>query len=187
MMTVLIRAGLVALLPAAAMGDEVTDAIDAARKAYDAGDAGAAMDELTYAMGLLQAMRADGLAAFLPPAPEGWTRETSTEMAGAMAMMGGGTGVEATYASPGATFSISVMADSPMLMAMSPMLANPMMLSSSGGKLHRLGDIKAVEMDGSLMALVANRFLVQAEGAPVETMLPLFGQVDFAGIEGYMP
>ncbi len=186
-MKMLIRAGLLALLPVAAMADEVTDALDAARSAYDAGDVGGAMDELAYATGLLQAMRADGLAAFLPEAPEGWTREVSTEMAGAMAMMGGGTGVEATYSSPEQGFSISVMADSPMLMAMAPMMANPMMLSASGGKLHRLGDIKAIEMDGSLMALVANRFLVQAEGAPVEVMMPLFEQVDFAGIEGYMP
>ena len=115
-----------------AAADDVTDALDAARAAYDAGNVSTALEELSYAQSLLQALRTDGLAGFFPPAPDGWTREISTEMGPAMAMTGGGTGAEATYRRDSDQFSITLLADSPMIMAMAPMLTNPMLATASG-------------------------------------------------------
>ncbi|MEV8465857.1 hypothetical protein AB0T83_03565 [Fluviibacterium sp. DFM31] len=170
-----------------ALADDVTDTLDAARAAYDDGNITAAIEELAYAQSLLQAMRTDGLAAFLPEASEGWTREVSTEMSGALAFTGGGTGAEATYSNGDQSFSITLLADSPMMMAMAPMLANPMLATASGGKLHRMGSVKVLETDGQLMTLVANRFLIQAEGASTDVMMPMLESMDLDGLAGFNP
>lgn len=173
--------------PNISVADDVTDALDAARSAYDSGNVTVALEELAYAQSLLQAMRTDGLVAFLPPAPDGWTREVSTEMGPAMAFAGGGTGAEASYSNGDDRFTITLLADSPMIMAMAPMLSNPMLAAASGGKIHRLGSAKVLEANGSLAALVANRFLVQAEGATTDMMMPVLEQMDFDGLASFNP
>ncbi|WP_108261583.1 hypothetical protein [Mangrovicoccus ximenensis] len=154
--------------------------------AYEAGDVGLALKELGIAKGVLEQQRAEGLSAFLPAAPEGWSRELTTELTAAMPMLGGGSSIEATYASAQETFRITLMGDNPMVLTMAPFLAQPEMAPAYGGKLHRVGDVHVLEMDGSLSALAGNRYLVQAEGAPVEVMLPLLAEIDFEGLAGYM-
>ena len=101
-----------------ARADDVTDALQNAIDAYTEGDVAYAMSELDYAKQLLAAMETDALVALLPEAPEGWTREIDTEMGAGLAMMGGGTGAQADYAGDDGSFSISIMADNPMVSAM---------------------------------------------------------------------
>lgn len=170
-------------LPAAA--DPVLDGLDAAREAYSAGDIAAAMEELGFVQAALQDLHTKSIAEFLPPAPAGWTREVTTEIGGIMAMTGGGAGAVGTYSDGSQEFSISIMADSPLIAAMGAMLSSPLVAQAAGGKLERIGDVKVLHMDGNLTALLDNRILVTAEGAPTEVMLPLLEQMDFAGLEAF--
>ncbi len=163
-------------LPAAA--DDVTDAIESALQAYKDGDNAYAIDELKYATQLLNAMKQDDLAKFLPEAPDGWTRELSDDMGAGLAMIGGGSGAEAKYSSDTDSFTLTFLADSPMVMSMGAMIGNPAL----GGKPIRIGRAKFAKQDGDLIGLVNNRVLVQASGASEETMLEILKTIDMKGL-----
>lgn len=177
--TTLATAALLAL-PAAA--DDVTDAIESALQAYKEGDNAYAIEELKYATQLLNAMKQDDLAKFLPEAPDGWTRELSNDMSQGLAMIGGGSGAEAEYDNGSESFTITFIADSPMVMSMGAMVSNAAAL---GGKPIRVGRAKFASRDGELMGIVANRVLVQASGASEETMLEVIKSIDMKGLGGF--
>ena len=65
------------LLSAPVSADEITDAIDQARKAYRAGDLGGAKQSLDTASQLIGQKNAEGFAALLPKPLPGWTAEKS--------------------------------------------------------------------------------------------------------------
>lgn len=178
----LLVAACIAALSLPAQADDVTDTMDAARAAYDAGDIQEAIEELTFAMQLLRDMKTDSLSGFLPEAPSGWTREITTDMAQGLAVLGGGVGAEATYAGGGKRFTVTVMADNPMVASVGGMLSNAALF---GMKRVRAGGEKFFVQAGQLMALIGNRVLIQAEGADVDTMVALLSEMDFAGIEAF--
>ena len=101
--------------PAAA--DEFTDTLESALKAYQEGDVSGARADLDYAGKLLLAMKSDTLATFRPEAPAGWTKAAADadEGAGFMGMLGGGTTAAATYRKGAEDFTITLVADSPMV------------------------------------------------------------------------
>lgn len=167
-------------LPAAA--DDVTDLLNSAMKAYQDGDIQYAMDELDMARQKLLDMKTASLGAYLPEAPEGWTREINSDMNAGLAMMGGGVGAEAVYTdSTGETVKITLMADNPMVMSMSGMIANAAMM---GMKTERIQRQKFAIQDNQMMALIANRILVQADGDP-EKIRPLLDIMDFADMVNF--
>lgn len=172
-------------LPFAAGADEVTDTLDAVSSAYAAGDYNLAIEELNFALAQLQGLRTESLGAYLPPAPEGWTLEVSSEMSGFLSMAGGGIGAEGTYEGDGESFSVTIVADSPMVTAMGSMLSNPMIARASGGLVTRMGPVKVLEMDGSLSTIVDSRILIQAEGASTDIMMPVLEQLDFDGLKAF--
>lgn len=169
----------VLLLTAAAVpaqADDVSDLMESALKAYEDGDIQYALDELDMARTKLLEMKTASLGSFLPDAPDGWTREVNSEMNAGLAMMGGGVGAEATYTSPeGERIKITLMADNPMVMSMSGMIANAAMM---GMKTERIQRQKFAIQDKQMMALIANRILIQTEGEPDKTR-PLLEQIDF--------
>src|ERR1043166_8423457 len=57
----------------AAWAEDVTDALDQARKAYQAGDFATAKQSADLASQLIGQKNAEGFAALLPAAPSGWT------------------------------------------------------------------------------------------------------------------
>lgn len=166
-------------LPAAA--DDVTDTIESALEAYRDGDVQYAIEELSYAQQLLQGMKTDSLTAFLPEPPPGWTREIDTEMNAGLAMMGGGIGAEATYSDGSDSFTLTLLADSPMVMAMAGMLNNPTVMAAAG-KMVRVGRQKFLDQDGELSTLVNNRVLIQASGAGTDIMMPVLEAIDYRGL-----
>lgn len=181
----LILSALLALVPAGAgLADDVTDTLYSAIEAYEAGDVQYALEELGYAQHLLQALKAEGLTAFLPPAPDGWAREVTTDMNQGLAMMGGGTGAEATYTGDGHQFTISLMADTPMVGAMAAMFGNPMIMAASG-QIIRVGRQKFIDQEGALTGLVDNRILVQASGAEADTIVPVLETIDYKALAGF--
>ncbi len=177
----MIRSTAIALLLTAALpvqADEISDTIQSALDAYNEGDVAFAKEELAFAQQLLQQMSAMSLSDCLPEAPEGWTREIDTEMNAGLAMMGGGIGAEAEYSDGTETFSVTLMADNPMVTAMAGMLSNTALMAAMG-KMTRVGRQKYVDQDGTMSTLVNNRVLVQAEGAAPEVMLSVLEAIDY--------
>ncbi|TYB82195.1 hypothetical protein FVF75_05560 [Maritimibacter fusiformis] len=165
-----------------ALADEVTDTLTSAMDAYEEGDIDYAIEELDYAKQLLQAMKTAELTAFLPEAPAGWTREVSEEMNTGLAMLGGGMGAEAEYSDGADSFTITIMANNPMVTAMGAMVSNAAML---GMKLERVGRQKFVNDDGELTGLVDNRILIQASGADVDLMVGVLENIDYEALEDF--
>jgi len=175
---------LCALMAAPGQADPIADTIRAALEAWEAGDRQFAMDELVAAQQMIQAAKADDLSALLPPAPDGWTRTVSTDVNQGLAMMGGGTGAEATYQGPDGSFRITLMADNPIVASMGAMLSNAALMATMG-KVVRIGRVRFLQQDNSLQALIANRFLVQAQDASPDVMLPVLESMDFAALEKF--
>lgn len=171
-------------LPLPLHADEVSEALQTALDAYADGDIQYAIDELDFARQKLLEMKTDSLGAFLPDAPDGWTRETSTEMAAGLAMMGGGVGAEATYTSPDGAqdFKITLMADNPMVTSMAAMVANA---SAMGMRVERIGRQRFAVGDDQIIGMVANRILVQAEGDDQDVMMQTLEGMDFRAMSNF--
>lgn len=183
-MKLIFKAAALAMLmaPTLAQADDVTDTLESALKAYEEGDITYALEELEYAKQLLQAMKTADLAKFLPDAPDGWTREVSTEMNAGLAMLGGGAGAEATYTNGSDEFTITIMANNPMVGALSGMLSNAALM---GMKLERVGRMKYINQDGELSGIVDGRILIQADGADVDVMIPVLETIDARALEDF--
>lgn len=171
---------LLAPLPAAA--DEITDALTAAIAAYEDGDIARAQGEIAFATQRLGALQAVGLGAYLPEAPQGWTREVETDASSMAAMFGGGTIARAEYRGPDGRVEITLMADSPMIMTMGAMFGNPTLMASMG-QIERVNGQMFVNDNGEITSLIGNRVLVQASARGAEdAAMSLLGQMDFEAL-----
>lgn len=185
--TATILAAACALSLSAAQADDILDALDATRSAYEAGNVGAALQELSIAQALMQQQKTASFVSFLPEAPDGWSRELDNDVAAGLAMFGGGTGAEATYSNGTDRVSLMLLADSPMVASMAGMLNNPAVLMASGGKLVKVGDQRFAQTDSEYTGMVANRILIQASGQNEAAVITILEQVDYNGLAGYAP
>lgn len=165
-------------LPTFAAADEIEDTLTAALEAYRDGDVTFALEELDFARAKLLEMKADALNAFLPDAPAGWRKEEDNDVGAAMGMMGGGSGAAATYypEEGGSGITITLMADSPLVAGMAAMVTNA---AAMGATIERIGRQKFAVQDNQMIALIANRVLVQAEGGDVATLTPFLEGMNF--------
>jgi len=154
--------------------DDILDSIDEAVKSYKNGAYSEAVNNLNYAVQLIQQKKGDVLAKLFPPALDGWEAlDASSQVAGA-AMFGGGLSAERQYTKGSSSVTLRVVADSPMLQGMMMLLTNPMFATSDGGKLERVAKQKALvkydpaNRSGDINIPVANRFLVTIEGSGVD-------------------
>jgi hypothetical protein len=171
-----------ALSAATVRADAVTDALAAAQAAYASGQLGQTAAELTKATRAVQTIQQERLASILPQPAEGWTMTPGESSVDAAGFFGGMIGImaDATYShSDGRSFTLSLMADSPTVASMAGILGNPQMMAMMG-KVEKAGSIDMLNQDGSLSALVANRVLLQAQGAEVTDMLATLATMDFA-------
>ncbi len=169
-----------------ARADEVSDAIQAAADAYAAGDLGKTAASLTLATQGLGALQGQLLADLLPAPPEGWTRSLTEDFNQSFGMLGGGSGAEARYenADQSLSFTITYIADNPMVAGLGAMLGNAQMMAMMG-KVEMVGDQPVLDADGTLQALVNARVLFQAQGADAEVMLPVVQTIDFARLGSF--
>ncbi len=178
-----------ALSVGAAKADEILDNLKEAIAAYEEGEIQEAMEIVEYTRTLLSQKRSGTLEEVLPDALAGWTREDSdgSDNAAAMAMMGGGTLVQARYRKEdGTKLDLQIMAESPMIAMMAAQLGNPAVLAQMG-KVKRIKRQKVLlNKDGGLQAMVDNRFFVQMEGnATHEDMLAYFEAMDIKGMKEF--
>ncbi|NYS25571.1 hypothetical protein HUK65_11255 [Rhodobacteraceae bacterium 2376] len=175
-----------AFLSVPAAADPFMAALETALEAYQDGDLQYAEDELAEAQRILAEMKAQGLAAFLPDPPEGWSREIDTDAAaGMMGFMGGGVMAKATYSGPSDSFELTLMADNPMVAQLAMMLGNSAMIAQMGGQLERINRTRFLREDRSLRAIIGNRILVTAEGADSDVMIPVLEGMDFRAMESF--
>ncbi|MGV8988641.1 MAG: hypothetical protein ACOH2H_20450 [Cypionkella sp.] len=165
------------------LADEVSDALQTALTAYQAGDLAKTSEEMTRAAQAIGAQQSAMLTALLPAAPDGWTREDTADFTKGFGMLGGGAGAEATYtAADGATaFQLSFVADNPMVATMGAMLGNAQMMAMMG-KVVKVGGQALLSQEGSISGLINARVLFQAQGGAEDQMLPLVQQIDFAKV-----
>ena len=174
----------VPLLPARA--DDVTDQIHEALTAYGKKDLPTAIAGLQAALNLMRQMRADAYGALLPAAIEGWTADKVETISAGVAMAGGGTGASRKYHKGNAEVTVSILADSPLLQAMSA-LASSGLAAISGMRTEIVNGHRTLYMqeDGAFTSFVGDRILVRVEGRdePEDTLKQFLIAVDFAAVE----
>lgn len=158
--------------------DEITATLQSAMEAYADGDIQYALDEIAYAQQLLQGLVAEGLQGYLPAPLDGWTMTIDEEAAQGMGFIGGGTIARGEYSGPGPSFTITLMADNPMVNSMGAMLGNAQMMAAMG-PIVRINRQNFLNQDGDLSALIGNRILIQAENGDEDTMVQHLEQMDF--------
>ena len=171
--------------PAAFAADDILDAIDGARKAYQAGDLGNAKQSLDLASQLIAQKNAEGFAALLPAPLPGWKAEKAQANAVGTAIFGGASAASRSYSNgKGDSVEVSITGDSAMVMQFAPMLANPA-LAGAMGKLIRVGSQRAIQtQDGDVMMMVANKFLINVQGsADAASKLAYAQAVDLAKLQ----
>ncbi|AHM04056.1 hypothetical protein roselon_01679 [Roseibacterium elongatum DSM 19469] len=170
--------------PVSAQADDITDALSAAIAAYENGEIQDALGEIAYATQLLNELQAEGLETFLPAALDGWTRTISDESATALGFMGGGSAAEASYSGAAGSFTVTYVADNPMVGAMAGMLGNASLMAAMG-RIERINGENFLQADGELSALIGGRVLIQASGSPTEAMIAHLEQVDFDALGSF--
>ncbi len=176
----------VALFGAAAHADEFTDVLDSARSAYESGDIGVALEELTYASKLLQEFKAASLSQFLPAPPDGWTREEveAGAAAGLAMAFGGGSVASALYTDGAKEVTITLVANSPMVSGLGAMIAG--MSSISGGKPLRIQRTEFANTDGELQGVTGGKVLISVSGdAPLEAKTTLLERMDMRALADF--
>jgi hypothetical protein len=165
---------LVLLLWKPLMADDVTDWIDEARKAWLAGKADEAVQNLDYASQLIRQQKGERLEQALPQPVDGWRKTDSGSSAAGAAFFGGATGANASYerqvGDEFSSCSISIATDNPMMGMLLASFASPMMLSASGQKLIKVGENKAsldydeADKSGTIQIVVGQKVLVSVQG-----------------------
>ena len=170
-----------AAIPALA-ADDILDAIDQARKAYQSGDMATAKQQLDTASQLIGQKNAEAFAKLLPAALPGWKAEEAQAQAVGAAMFGGASAATRRYSNAkGDTVEVSITGDSAMLMQFATMLNNPA-LAGVMGKLIKVNNLRAIQNhEGDVIIVVANKFVVNVSGsADAATKLAYAQAVDTA-------
>jgi hypothetical protein len=156
-----------------ALADDVTDQLDAARKAYESGELRSAVDTLNFAIAKIQEQVTARLLQLLPGPLPGWQADAAQSESGGLAAMITGTNLSRRYYRPdGAEVHLSLMADSPLLPMLTMFLSSPFMMQADPGtKPYSLKGQRGMlkhspdsnDYEASLM--VGNRILVQGKGS----------------------
>jgi hypothetical protein len=169
-----------ATLPATA-ADEVIEAIDQARKAYQSGDLGEAKQSLDLASQLIGQKNAEGYASLLPKALPGWTQEKSDATAMGNTMFGASMATGRYTNAKGDDVEVQITGDSAMIAPLAAVFANPQ-FAGAMGKIVRVGSQRAiVTKEGDVQMVVNNKFLVVVQGSgPADAKLAYAQAVDVA-------
>jgi hypothetical protein len=168
--------------------DDVLTTINEALKQYKLGEFAGAISNLDYATQLIRQKRSERMKALLPEPLSGWQAKPATAQALGTAVFGGGVTVSRDYfTAKGASLSIEMVSDSPVLQSIMAMLNNPMFAGAAGGIIQTVkrqrAMIKYDEKDrkGEIDIVIASRFMVTVKGHGIErkTLLKFAESVDF--------
>ncbi len=167
-------------MPAPA-ADDILDAIDQARKAYQSGNLGEAKQSLDLASQLIGQKNAEGFAALLPAPLPGWTAEKAETTAVGSTAFGASMASRRYSNGKGQEVEVQITGDSAVIAPMATFLANPQ-IAGAMGKIARVGNLRAlVSAEGDVNMIVANKFLVSVQGsAPADAKMAYAQAVDVA-------
>ena len=151
-------------LPALA-ADDILDALDAARKAYQAGDLASAKQSADLASQLIGQKNAESFVTLLPKPMAGWTAdEAQTTSVGSTAF--GASQARRTYTNAGGDHvDVQITGDSAIIAQLAPIMANPQ-FAGAMGKLVRVGSQRGIQNpQGDVHVMVNNKFLVVVTGS----------------------
>src|SRR5215208_1857648 len=166
---------------APALADDITDAMDQARKAYQSGDLGEAKQSLDLASQLIGQKNAEGFASLLPKALPGWKQEKTDATAMGATMFGASMATGHYTNAKGDDVEIQITGDSAMIAPLAAVFSNPQ-FAGAMGKIVRVGNQRAiVTKEGDVQMVVNNKFLVVVQGSgPADAKLAYAQAVDVA-------
>jgi hypothetical protein len=148
-----------------ALADDILEAMDLARKAYQSGDLTGAKQNLDLASQLVGQKNAEQFSKFLPNALPGWKAEKAQTSAMGMVAFGASVANRTYTNAKGDTVEVQITGDSAMVMQFATLLQNPA-IAGAMGKLIRVGSQRAVQTgDGDVNMVIANKFLVTVQGS----------------------
>jgi hypothetical protein len=157
---------IIALLsPPALAADDILDAMDKARKAYQSGDLANAKQSLDLASQLIGQKNAEAFAGLLPAPLAGWKADKAQTAAVGQAGFGAST-ASRTYANAkGENVEVQITGDSAMVMQFATLLANPQ-IAGAMGKIVRVGNQRAMQNpEGDIHMVVANKYMLVISGS----------------------
>lgn len=167
------------LLAGSATADEITDQVTLGVEAYEAQEYQAAIDELQYAVALIQELLNAQNAQLLPDPLSGWEAGEVENTSAALGMLGGGgTHMSRRYSKGDMSVEIVLSANSPLLATMSAMISNPMLLNSDPNtSAYRFKRMKGYKNEGDtnteITLLVTGQIMLQVKGRYLEDDTPL--------------
>jgi hypothetical protein len=162
--TLLLAAACLALAAAQAHADDVTDAIEQGRKAYQGGDLSGAKQSLDLASQLIGQKNAEAFGKLLPAALPGWTAEPVQTTAVGAAGFGASAASRSYHKPNGDNVEVQITGDSAIIMQYATFLANPQ-IAGAMGKIVQVGSVRALQnMEGDLHMIIANKYLVSVQG-----------------------
>src|SRR4051795_13134540 len=149
----------------ACAADEVIEAMDQARKAYQGGDLAGAKQSLDLASQLIGQKNADAFGKLLPPPLAGWKAdEVQTTSLGAVGF-GASTASRHYTNAKGDSVEVQITGDSAMVMQFATVLNNPA-IAGAMGKLVRVGSQRAVQaQNGDIHMVINSKYLVMVSGS----------------------
>ena len=171
---------LISSAPALA-ADDVIEAMDQARKAYQGGDLGGAKQALDLASQLIGQKNAESFGALLPPALSGWKAEDVQTSALGQVAFGASQASRRYTNAKDESVEVQITGDSAMIMQMATLLNNPA-IAGSMGKIIKAGNQRAIQTrEGDVHVVVNNKYLVTVSGsAAADAKLAYANAVDFA-------
>ena len=161
--------------------DDILEALDQARKFYQAGDLANAKKSADLASQLIGQKNAESFVALLPQPLPGWKADDAqTSAVGSTAF--GASQARRNYTNTnGDQVDIQITGDSAMIAQLAPIMANPQ-IAGAMGKIVRVGNQRGIQNpQGDIHVLVANKFLVVVTGsAPAAAKMSYAQAIDFA-------
>lgn len=161
--------------------DDVLDAIDRGRKAYQSGDLGTAKQSIDLASQLIGQKNAEAFGALLPKPLAGWKAEDVQTTAVGSTVFGASVASRTYRNAKDENVEVQITGDSAAVAQLAPLLANPQ-LAGAMGKIVRIGGQSAIQTrEGDVQMIVANKFMVSVTGsAPADAKMAYAQAVDVA-------
>lgn len=172
--------GLVAMSFGPLRADDVLEALDSARKAYQAGNLADAKQSTDLASQLIGQKNAESFVALLPRPLPGWTADEAQASAVGSTAFGASNARRNYTSTKGDNVEVQITGDSAMIAQIAPIMANPQ-IAGAMGKIVQVGKQRGIQNpQGDIHVVVVNKFLVVVSGsAPATTKMSYAQAIDF--------
>jgi hypothetical protein len=172
-----------AALAGAALADDVSDAIEAGRKAYADGELAKAKEALGLASQLIGQKHAEAYAKMLPAPLAGWKADEVEITAVASAGYGASSALRRYENPAGDQIEVQISSDSAVIAQFAAMMAAREVVGAMG-KIVTVGSARALQsVDGDLHIAVGSQFIIAVQGnASVNDKLAYARAIDLAAL-----